>query len=1041
MTPREINALFICKHDLRNGIDPLLIASELIGHSWLPHSVNSELIGMFHRGLERECMNEFLISNIPCNVNLYNFVRVLDDCGYRKLATHLYLTFITGRVRFVYKSTSGQRPTVHKFFRNLKRMVHDAQFKDPRLTLRRLASRFVHLMQNESDPIWRQHLADKCVEIIGAEIDAIAITFDKHLHEHDVFAQMKQLVSETSNTSITDVVYFGRLANANSIAGNFQHSENMLTMARCRAYNTGPCLELVNMLYIEVYVKLWEFEKRPTEGIRQQLLMWGRIGLESLEEEDADTKTLWRRMFILRMVFCLLGIGNRANMIENCPVDDSCLSQARNLLSDIDRAWYGIETRRKMFYYVAKARLFELSGKLSECIECIKVARDLAIEGHFEELAFIVTYHERMVQKMDGTTILLENTSRNFVLLRPNTSSYSNATDQICILAAADTEEKFLLLKSTPGTSFTLENSYNVSAVSGSGQNISGRDFCFLSQTNSYIPIACDEETQIILLKYISTEETNDPKSTLISERFQDPNKSESLNMLSLKLDQHTGQTHVKPDQHTGQTNVKTDQHTRQTHVKTDQHTGQTHVTTDKHTGQTHVKTDQHTEHTHVTLDQHTEQSYVSRNIALIRTSHDGSILPLNMTGKEDANSLNIMFLKFVSTEYQTEFNHHLVLSDLHNSSQNLVVLVTNSHDTSAFDNIDIPVCQHFSLEGKYLSLKHKSLHDTTHQASGLSSFLRHIVSHNSRTESLKTLRSYTDCVFQCTSSYSSIKQFHILHTEESSTTQLKQFSSNGDLETSPKVIAVRRPSENNAYSVGGPASKQLATETFIYDRLEFLKGGSDQQEILDENCVATATYSNNQPRDESPGIENLWQTPDLSTPYFNLIPTTAMQQLPRVFVVQPQEEDVTTRQLDDRSSPSGCSEDQILPAIQNTADSEDCVFYTNQRINITNASETRIEYSRSQYLVSSQNFNLIPTEALQELQRYFVVPLDSVQGVPTEDRSEPSGCSSDNIQQCFSSSNESTESNDSVLLDINEDQDGTDKQKSSFQSDDMFGD
>ncbi|WAQ99226.1 hypothetical protein MAR_023599 [Mya arenaria] len=61
------------------------------------------------------------------------------------------------------------------------------------------------------------------------------------------------------------------------------------------------------------------------------------------------------------MVFCLLSLGNRAHVIEICPVDEACIVEAKELLADINRNWTGIETRRKMFYYLARGRIAELT--------------------------------------------------------------------------------------------------------------------------------------------------------------------------------------------------------------------------------------------------------------------------------------------------------------------------------------------------------------------------------------------------------------------------------------------------------------------------------------------------------------------------------------------------------------------------------------------------------------------------------------------------------------------------------------------------------
>lgn len=282
-------------------------------------------------------------------------------------------------------------------------MIHDAQFKDPREALRNLAKSFMKQFEEEEDELKKQRLADKVVAILGAEIDAHAITFDSGLPNNETFDEMKSLVPYTENTLITDVVYYGRLANANAIALKFDDGEDMLREARTRAFNTGPCLELVNM-YIEVYFLLWRYEQTPTNEIRDSLLMWGRIGLESLEAEEYGTKLMWRRMFILRMVFCLLGIGNRANIIVEADVDANCVNMAEGLLAEFDRFYEKIEQRRQMFYFVAKARLFQFRGDLTMAELFVQKAEQLALSGNFREVEFIQEFKEVIEVSFHGAT-------------------------------------------------------------------------------------------------------------------------------------------------------------------------------------------------------------------------------------------------------------------------------------------------------------------------------------------------------------------------------------------------------------------------------------------------------------------------------------------------------------------------------------------------------------------------------------------------------------------------------------------------------------
>ncbi|XP_060551698.1 uncharacterized protein LOC132713226 isoform X1 [Ruditapes philippinarum] len=330
MTPRERNVLYFYKHEIRSSINPADVALKLYRYGVLTGSSYSKITDILATGIAKERVSDYLLENIPYYMSLEYFVRVLHECGYKELACHLFLTYISGSFRSIPRSTSGQRQVVRELFRNLKHMVHDAQFENSRSALRQLANRFIGQMQRETNHMRQQLLADKCVAIIAAEIDAMSIKFDENrIHEDDVFMQMKELVAKTSNTSLSDIVYLSRLAYTHSIAGNFRKSEDILLEARCKAKYICPCLELVNMFYIEVYCKLWEFEKNPSEGLQKQLMMWGRVGLPILENEDEDTKTLWRRMFILRMVFCLIGLGNRANVIESCVVDTERLIEAQ----------------------------------------------------------------------------------------------------------------------------------------------------------------------------------------------------------------------------------------------------------------------------------------------------------------------------------------------------------------------------------------------------------------------------------------------------------------------------------------------------------------------------------------------------------------------------------------------------------------------------------------------------------------------------------------------------------------------------------------
>lgn len=115
-------------------------------------------------------------------------------------------------------------------------------------------------------------------------------------------------------------------------------------------------------------------------------------------------------MFILRMVFALLGIGNRANIIPLYSVDRTNLTEAQRLLAIIDTNWNGIEVRREMFYCVARARLNEQLRLFDEAKCYIARAKLQAVQGHFlEKIPFIEEFREALDDKIASSKACFTN--------------------------------------------------------------------------------------------------------------------------------------------------------------------------------------------------------------------------------------------------------------------------------------------------------------------------------------------------------------------------------------------------------------------------------------------------------------------------------------------------------------------------------------------------------------------------------------------------------------------------------------------------------
>lgn len=342
----------------------------------------------------------------------YSFVSSDDLCrrffdhGYQDLARSLFLYSLYAESQSqslvtVKRSVPANKRTIHLYFKNLKRLVHNAQFKDPRSFFRKQARILQNQIQHEHAESKRQFLADKYIALLGAEIDAIAITYDVTLPDQDIFTELKSLAVNSTDASISEVVFFGRKANAFAIAKKFSEGEDMVKQAHCCANFTGPCLEIANMIYIDVYFKLWQFEQTPTTELKESLLYEGSKGLWALSEEEEEIRNLWKRMFLLRMIFCLVGLSNKGRCIPGCVIREEDVDRAEKYMNEIDLK--DIEARREMMYYIAKARIKQLRRMFDDANTEIDRAEAIAQSGNFKEIDSIMEYRS-LLRKLGSET-------------------------------------------------------------------------------------------------------------------------------------------------------------------------------------------------------------------------------------------------------------------------------------------------------------------------------------------------------------------------------------------------------------------------------------------------------------------------------------------------------------------------------------------------------------------------------------------------------------------------------------------------------------
>ena len=225
---------------------------------------------------------DFLISNLPFHTRFVTIIQILQKCGYSQLASKLFLQFSRSQtgICVIRKRQVETKTHLESFYTGLNSKIQDGQFKNPREALDQLARRFMSKFEAKLDPRVKTRTAEKCVAVLSAQIVAHAITNDSTLPQNELFSQLSSLIPHTETVCATDVVHYAGKAYANFITMNEEDGEKMLTAARDRICNTGACIELTNVLLVETYCLLCKYEKSPTAKIRDDVLMWGKIGIE-----------------------------------------------------------------------------------------------------------------------------------------------------------------------------------------------------------------------------------------------------------------------------------------------------------------------------------------------------------------------------------------------------------------------------------------------------------------------------------------------------------------------------------------------------------------------------------------------------------------------------------------------------------------------------------------------------------------------------------------------------------------------------------------
>lgn len=141
-----------------------------------------------------------------------------------------------------------------------------------------------------------------------------------------------------------------------------------------------PCKDTGMVYYIEVNLLSQKYEKEPSESLKATILKTTEKGIAQFNEENDEVRKDYQRMLMLKMVFCHLGVGLFGKHIEEAKITTNDIESAKKVLDFIETAdmWNGMEKRRQMLFYVAKAEYYKHQGNVDLAIMHATDAEELA---------------------------------------------------------------------------------------------------------------------------------------------------------------------------------------------------------------------------------------------------------------------------------------------------------------------------------------------------------------------------------------------------------------------------------------------------------------------------------------------------------------------------------------------------------------------------------------------------------------------------------------------------------------------------------------
>jgi len=285
---------------------------------------------------------------------------------------------------------TARRRKLIEFRHELKRLSHSGMLENFNKMKNTVITKWeneVHLM-SKMNITSRQDMADMYFMALDAEVEHRRVIYDTTLYKDDIFKQIQLTAVHTTNPMITTMMFLARFGSSLVMAGKpLDEGLSYLHQAKQHMDFIPACRETGIVLYIEYNILSQKFAASPSEELRRTLLQQGGNAIDHFDKEDEEIGLDFKRMILLKICHVHLGIGLFLDFLPDVSVTEHNRQCARCFLEQVrhPRMWNRMETRWKMFYYIAKSRFLEIENKISEALKRAEKAEKCAKAGNFQK--------------------------------------------------------------------------------------------------------------------------------------------------------------------------------------------------------------------------------------------------------------------------------------------------------------------------------------------------------------------------------------------------------------------------------------------------------------------------------------------------------------------------------------------------------------------------------------------------------------------------------------------------------------------------------